>query len=450
MMGGPSKKEAAGFDRAHFIGLTDNEIVSLYNVGTVKTLKPGEFLIREGGQEPAACLVTGGSLKVAQRSPGMGRELTVASCPEGTWLGKGRRTAAAESPYSVYAPEHTTILVLNGAALDLLDSKVRSFLYAMLGASTADLMRRLVGKMTALTRKNGDLISALTRMADGARRDYPRMAVVQDLLKDFPRLPLFVDKLVSMLLNDMVSTTEIVEYAKTDPSIVSTTLKRINSPYYSISEKITDFHRAVMLLGFNQICQIALEECVFELFPKSFRTREFHVHSILISLIGFELAILTGMQKPAAQSTVGLIHDIGHVLLQLLKNRNGDIDYLIDGLDGAEIAAMLFEQWSFPASICDAIRFQGHASFAPPDRIPAEMRASVALLHVSHLVCDYMQGAVYEEPSSIFMDEYMDFLGLSGLSIKEAAQKNIYPPLIRKIDILPEDIRIFMRANLPG
>jgi HD-like signal output (HDOD) protein len=447
-MDGPQKKDSASFDRLLFAGLSDKEIVSLYNVGVVKTVNSLEFLAREGEPDPSVYLVTSGSLKLTHKPPGGGNDVTVAHCARGAWLGGGPEADRTESPFSLFSPEHSTVLVIDKAAFDMLGARAKSFLRAALSTHTAQIMRRLADESALRARQNDALTTFFANAREDARRDYPRVEMIEDLLNGLPRLPLFVDKVTAMLLSDTVSTTEIVEYAKTDPSIVSATLKRINSPYYNFREKITDFHRAVMLLGFNQIYQIALEECVFELFPKSFRTREFHLHSILISLIGFELATLTGAQKPAAVSTVCLIHDIGYVLLQLLKNKNPDMVHLVEGLDGSQIAAMLFEKWAFPASICGTIRFQHYAGFAPPARIPEAYRENVALLHVGHLLCEYMQNGEGPASSRIFSDEYMDFLGFEGLSIKELAEKSVYPPLVKKINFLPEDIRHLIEANL--
>ena len=449
-MGRSSNKEPPPADRAYFTGLTGKEIAGIYHAGSVRTLDAGEFMVREGEADESIFLVTAGSLKVVSTMAGKEEPVTVAVLREGSWFGSGGGAQPGGSPYSLLAAEPTTLLSIGMAAFDVLDPGARSFLCKAFSVHTSLVMRQVMGETVTVTQKNDRLVTFIGTMIGGPARDYHRMEIVQDFMNGFPRLPLFVDKLTSMLLSDMVSTAELVEYAKTDPSIVSTTLKRINSPFYSMHEKVTDFHRAVMLLGFNQIYRIALEECVFELLPKSFRTKEFHRHSILISLIGFELAVLTGIQRPAAVSTLGLIHDMGQVLLQLLKNQNRDIGYLIDGLDGAQVAAILFEKWSLPQSICGAIKYQVYAPFAPPDRIPGEYRENVALLHVAHALCDAMQGIEQEETSGIFLDQYMALLGLGGMSPGEVARTRVLPLLVRKIHILPEDMKRFIEASLPG
>lgn len=447
-MAGPQRKDSTSFDRLLFAGLSDKEIISLYNVGAMRTLEPLEYLVREGEADPSTYLITGGSLKLLRKDPGGGGDVTIAILHKGAWLGNGPDAEGTGSSFSILSPEHTTILSLEQSSFQMLGTRLKSFLRGALAASAARMQAHLSDEWTAWVRKSDALTSFFTHLQKEAEEDYPKIEIIQDLLRGFPRLPLFVDKLTSMLLSDTVSTAEVVEYAKTDPSIVSTTLRRINSPYYNLREKITEFHRAIMLLGFNQIYQIALEECVFELFPKSFKTKEFHLHSILISLIGFELATLVEMQKPTAVSTVGLIHDIGQVLVQLLKNKNHDIIHLVGRLDGSHIAAMLFEKWAFPPSICGTIRYQSYARFAPPMKIPETFRQNVAILHISHLIGEHVQREPLTGFSTIFVDEYMDFLGLKGLSLKELAEKSITPALVKRINVLPEDIRHLLTANL--
>ena len=435
------KKEPTTFDKLYFSGLTEKEIISVYDMGSTWTLQTGEFLVREGEADASVYLVTSGRLAASSRVPGSDAEISHASFGPGTWVGDRFEPPGKESRFSYRATDITTLLAVTKAAFELMDDRVRQFIHGGLDKGMAGMVQQISGALTDLSKKNAQLSSLMARNIEEAARDYPKIEFIEEILKGLPRLPLFVDKLTTMLMSEKTSTAEIVEYAKADPSVVSTTLRRINSPFYNIPEKITDFHRAVMLLGFNQIYQIALEECVFETFPKSFRSAEFHTHSLLISLIGFELATVAGIQAPAAVSTVGLIHDIGQVLILLLQVKHREYVHLIARLNGSEIAAMLFEKWSFPPSMCGTIRYQPYAAFSPPSAIPGEYRDNVALLHVAHLMAEYMQSEDGHEPSSIYLDEYMEYLGLKGRTFKDVAQKNIYPPLLRKVNFLPEDIR---------
>jgi len=442
------KKEPTTFDKLYFSGLTEKEIISVYDMGSTRTLQTGEFLIREGEPDPSVYLITSGAITALSKVPGADTQIAHASFRPGAWLGDRFEPAGKESRFSLRAADVTTILAVNKAAFELMDARVKQFIHNGLDKTTAGMADQLVGAIMGLSKKNSQLGSLMARTMEDAARDYPKIEFIDELLKGLPRLPLFVDRLTTMLMSEKTSTAEIVEYAKADPSVVSTTLRRINSPFYNIPEKITDFHRAVMLLGFNQIYQIALEECVFETFPKSFRSAEFHTHSLLISLIGFELAILAGIQAPAAVSTVGLIHDIGQVLLLLLQVKHREYVHLIARLSGSEIAAMLFDKWSFPPSMCGTIRYQPYAAFSPPEAIPADYRDNVALLHIAHLMAEYMQSEDGREPSSIYVEEYMEYLGLKGRTFKDVAEKSIYPPLLRKVNFLPEDIRKLIEAKI--
>ena len=442
------KKEPTTFDKLYFSGLTEKEIISVYDMGSTRTLQPGEFLIREGEPDSSVCLITSGAITASSKVSGTDTEIAHVSFGPGAWLGDRFEAPGKESRFSLRATDVTTILAVNTAAFEIMDARVKQFIHSGLDKSTAGMTRQFVNAIMGLSKKNTQLASLMGKALEDAARDYPKIEFIEELLKTLPRLPLFVDRLTTMLMSEKTSTAEIVEYAKADPSVVSTTLRRINSPFYNIPEKITDFHRAVMLLGFTQIYQIALEECVFETFPKSFRSAEFHTHSLLISLIGFELATLAGIQAPAAVSTVGLIHDIGQVLLLLLQVKHREYVHLIARLHGSELAAMLFEKWSFPPSMCGTIRYQPYAAFSPPGIIPEEYRDNVALLHVAHLMAEYMQSEDGKEPSSIYKDEYMEYLKLKGRTFKDVAEKNLYPPLLRKVNFLPEDIRKLIEGKL--
>jgi HD-like signal output (HDOD) protein len=445
-MGNPSKKGSARLGGTSLKGLTQEEILSLYGMGSIRTLSPGEYLIKEGDTDQSIHYIAEGTLRVLKAISA--REIKIASFHGGDWLGDVSDNPRTESPFSVLVEDQTTVLTLSRAVIDLLSPGIKSCVQRALSKYVNEILFGLNSGFTSLGRQTTALVSLFKKSKDEATKDYDKIEIIRDLLQGFPRLPLFIDKLTTMLLNERVSTTEVVEYARTDPSVVSCVLKKINSPYYNLQEKVADFQRAVMLLGFNQIYQVALEECVFEALPKNFRSREFHTHSILVSLVGFELAALTNKQRPAAMSTVGLIHDIGQVLLLLIKNKNRDIPYLIDMLDDSRIAAMLFEKWNFPPSICETIRFQHYPAFVPPDMIPVEARENVALLYIAHLCCEYMGGHEEERSPAIFANDYKAFLGIESLSVSDLVTKHIYPPLTRRVTTLPQDIRDFLEPAM--
>ena len=116
--------------------------------------------------------------------------------------------------------------------------------------------------------------------------------MIQKIVKSIPRLPMYTGKLTTMLNDEKVSVSEVVELVRQDPSLVASILKTVNSAYYGRLNKIEDFQRAVLLLGFNQVYQLVLDSSLRGIMPDTPEFNELQFHSFLISLIGFEISQL--------------------------------------------------------------------------------------------------------------------------------------------------------------
>ncbi|MCK7510403.1 MAG: HDOD domain-containing protein [Desulfobacterales bacterium] len=103
--------------------------------------------------------------------------------------------------------------------------------------------------------------------------EYERSELIQGIIRNFPRLPSHVNELAMMLFDEKVAITDVVEHAKHDSALVGLVLKTVNSAYYNLQNKISDFHHAVLLLGFNQIYQILIDNSIKNIMPSS---PEFH------------------------------------------------------------------------------------------------------------------------------------------------------------------------------
>jgi hypothetical protein len=105
-------------------------------------------------------------------------------------------------------------------------------------------LTELIGSATSGSRQNGVLISHIKRSLLTATEDYKNCELVQQVLNNFPTLPVHATRMTAMLVDDTIPTPEIVEFAKVDPSIVSVVLKTVNSAGYGLRQKVNDFYHA--------------------------------------------------------------------------------------------------------------------------------------------------------------------------------------------------------------
>jgi len=76
----------------------------------------------------------------------------------------------------------------------------------------------------------------------------------------FPSLPASVHKVGNLIASGQTDTDALTEVVRRDPSVTVNVLQRVNSAYYGIRRDVESIEQAVRLLGFVEVCAIALIE----------------------------------------------------------------------------------------------------------------------------------------------------------------------------------------------
>ena len=190
----------------------------------------------------------------------------------------------------------------------------------------------------------------------------PQVEKVLDKLENIS--PLITD--LSVKLSDPdINPKEVSKLIITDQGLTSFILKRVNSPYYGLAQKVENIFNAIVYLGYNEIYRIVTEE----------RTRKIGiqpdkaewVHANLTSNIAAYLASIARIGVPnGTMVTLGMLHDIAKtIMLQSLPQpENG---FSIDprqrirqeielyGIDHATLGGILAKRWSMPARLISCI-----------------------------------------------------------------------------------------------
>jgi HD-like signal output (HDOD) protein len=255
---------------------------------------------------------------------------------------------------------------------------------------------------------------------------------------------MYANRLAVVILDENVSTRDVADLAKLDPSLVGVVLKTVNSAFYGFKRKISDFQHAVLLLGFNQVYQLVMDVGLRNTMPKTPEFRELQLHAMVVSFISLEIAQLCQMKRAVAVSTTGLLHDVGKSVVMLLKAKYPKMDFLIDLLDHTKLGSLLLKEWNIPDVVCQGLEYQAHPEWLPPDQIPEAHRKEVAVLYISHLVYDFLTGKKEEDLPVTFLPQYLRLLRRSESSIRQFVEKMILPILKKKQATFPEDMRSFI------
>lgn len=418
-----------------FKGIPEKELVTLYNSFLQKKLKANEIVVKEGASLNALILIVAGAFEVTKKTEQ--GEIAIGLLKSNHVYGALTAEFTTLSAVTLVAKETSTVIMINEKSLALLKPDLKTKLLVNISAALSVTDQYLYSLLTPLSLKVYSLASALKDLYEQKRSFTSSSKILLERLKKIPSLPPYTYELSSMLLRENISSDKIVEHIKSDPSLMALVLKTVNSSYYNLSQRVSDFHHAVMLLGFGQIYQIVMDNSLNNIMPQRPDFIELRDSAVAVSNIAFEIAMLSGYQRPLLLNTIGTMYVIGKAIIIILKKEQ-DFAEIANLFDDAWITSMMLKGWKMPEIIYKSIDYYKYAEYADTGFIPADVAVSVAILHVSIACVETLKGG---QPSDKpFLDNYMGLLGLSD-SIYDLTFKKILPSLRKRSDMLPRALQ---------
>ncbi len=204
-------------------------------------------------------------------------------------------------------------------------------------------------------------------------------------VKDLPVLPSVVIQVNRALEKESASTDELGEIIEKDSALTTKLLRLANSSYYGLSYQVDTVKRAISVLGFNTVRNLAVTISVDKIFrgdmDGSFDVRGLWKHSLGCALSS---KLLLGSKDPVLREEAfvcGIIHDIGKVVIaqnmpdamhEVIKKISGDngmnqssAEREIMGFTHADVGALVAEKWHFPEKFSRTIKFHHHPGQSP-------------------------------------------------------------------------------------
>lgn len=225
------------------------------------------------------------------------------------------------------------------------------------------------------------------------------MPVAQELVASLDKLaslPTLYYRIREELDDPDVSINALSELIANDPALAGSLLRLANSAFYGFPRKIETLTRAISLIGLNQVGEIVLASVLAASFggirPQHMDMARFWRGSVLRALLSRALAHRHGDREPERLFVVGLLSDLGHlVMYQAVPDLMG---ILLDmpaaslearaeqeratvGCDYAEVGAALTVSWRLPISFGVIVG----AQLSPP--LAGEYAADAALLNIA-------------------------------------------------------------------
>ena len=207
---------------------------------------------------------------------------------------------------------------------------------------------------------------------------------IVDSIGTLPVLPTAVTRLVALTQNDEVSFRELASVVESDPTLMARTLRLANSPLYSTARQIKTVQQAMVLLGTEVIVNLAVGVSIVSIQVRLYErlpidAEAFGRHSVAVALAARKLARHFKLPNPGEAFVVGLLHDIGKLVLLrhfgeayarlMVRAQQGEkalneLEQEVYELDHAVVGYALCRHWNLPCSMAEAVATH-HAATLP-------------------------------------------------------------------------------------
>lgn len=229
---------------------------------------------------------------------------------------------------------------------------------------------------------------------------------VLDVVHRLDPLPMSVSRLMELWASPDGGLDEVVEVVRFDPILSADVLRKSNTPMYAARETILDVTQAVSRLGASEVLNIAMTRTMQSRMSAplpqfGLDANQLWRHSLTTSIAAETIARFSRRQGLAGASIVGLIHDVGKLVLagcvpasRLMRirdsaKREGRPMYEIEteefGVHHGEIGGTVARFWGFPLALQVAV--VGHH---PPHHSDDPLSIAVrAANHIAHEIEQY-------------------------------------------------------------
>jgi putative nucleotidyltransferase with HDIG domain len=189
-------------------------------------------------------------------------------------------------------------------------------------------------------------------------------------------LPTAAQRILQLTEEELADQDKLREAIQGDPVLVARILRRMNSSYYALSNKVSSIKTAISLLGPREIRNLAMTVFASRLYEPAvmhgrYKRENLWSHSVGVGVAARLVARVCGRNAGDEVYVAGLLHDIGLILLdQTLQRHFHKVLDAIDeatpthiaenrilSFDHALLGGFVARRWNFPDSVVDAITY---------------------------------------------------------------------------------------------
>jgi HD-like signal output (HDOD) protein len=229
----------------------------------------------------------------------------------------------------------------------------------------------------------------------------------EDLLRGYVQvssLPVVYTRINDAVNNPRTSMTEISAIISDDPGLTARLLQLVNSAFYGYPNKIDTISRALLIVGLQQLRDLALATSIMTLFEgiseDLINMESFWKHSIACGLAAKIIATYRRESHVERYFVAGIVHDIGRLIIfkkapqesrdtLLFCKKNKKTLYSAErqliGVDHCEVGRALLSSWNLPPVLSEVVSYHHRPGSATSFSMEA------AIVHIADILAHGMQ-----------------------------------------------------------
>jgi HD-like signal output (HDOD) protein len=216
---------------------------------------------------------------------------------------------------------------------------------------------------------------------------------------DLPSLPTIYFDLKEAINDPRSTTTTIGRIISNDQCLAARLMRLANSSFYGFPTSVDNIGDAITLIGLQQTRDLALATFVIDVFKgmdsELVTTNSFWKHSIGCGVCSRLLAAERREHKTEKFFLIGLLHDIGRLLMFVSQPRTseevlercretGELEYRVEreifGCDHAEVGGRILQKWMLPRGVSEAVHCHHQPGVAQSSLIES------SIVHVADVI----------------------------------------------------------------
>ena len=247
---------------------------------------------------------------------------------------------------------------------------------------------------------------------------------------DMPTLPSVAARINSEMLKESLTARRLGAIISEDAALTAKILRLANSAFYGLSSQVVSVEKAIIILGFNAVKNLALSISIYLFFRKGIKTN-IDVQGLWNHCLGCAVAAKILVEKTDKRLgddafLFGVIHDIGKIIL--INNHLTEMEKVLGimkeqkisqnaaenevfGFTHQKLGGLLLKEWKFPENIIAGVRL--HHDLPPnPKKLDHDAAQTIRALCIGNQMAKALALGKSTDPGRMAIPPQMwKFLG---------------------------------------